>query len=329
MTRSAQLIILAAMFLLVGCGTDYYVDKMIMPSTQNGRMHQSMTGSGPSLVDSGKISEHRQATLTDGHTMDYWLIKASPEITAHTNNQAVATIVMVHDLGESKSRLLKLGRRLGELGYDVVLPDLRRHGRSTGDYFTYGAREKDDLRTLMDQLRREQAVSPKIVAFGEGVGASIAIIYASYDPNCMGIVAYQPYADLKSDMESQSAFSMLKEGPLEEVMEAGCLKADFEPAQASAALAAMQMRCPIRLIRRKGDMNYPAEETQRIYESSNGSKEMTIVAMGGEDWSFVTDPTDYLAEQINDFAIGGLVSGYYRNTVRERRDTEFMNIPTP
>ena len=181
----------------------------------------------------------------------------------------------------------------------------------------------------MDQLLREQAVSPKIVSFGKGVGGSIAIIYASYDPNCMGVIAYQPYADLVGDLESQSSFSMVKDDALADIIEAGCLKAEFEPSEASAALAAMQMGCPIRLIRRKGDMNYPAEETQRIYESSNGAKEMRIVALGSEDWNFVTDSTDFLADQINDFALGGLVTGYYISTTREREDTEFMNIPTP
>jgi pimeloyl-ACP methyl ester carboxylesterase len=329
MTRLTRALFLLGLFLLVGCGTDYYADRMIEPGTQSGKLRQSMTGSGESLVNSGKISEHHTALLTDGNTMDYWIIKASPEITAHTDGQAVATILMLHDLGGSKSDLLKLARRMGQLGYDIVLVDMRRHGLTSGQYFTYGAKERDDLRTLMDQLLRDQSVSPKIVAFGEGIGGSVAILYGSYDPNCMGVVAYQPYADLKGALKSQSSFNFLTDDQLQDAIQAGCLKADFEPAEASAALAAMQMRCPIHLIRRKGDINYPAEQTQRIYESANSDKTLEIIDMGSEGWSFLGDPTDYLADQINEFALGGLVTGYYQSELRRRQEDGLMNVPNP
>ena len=321
MKHRVSTFVLAGLIFLVGCGTDYYADKMVMPNTNNGKFDLAMGSSGDDLVAKGKISDHRQGLLADGAQIDYWLINASADITTETEGTAMATILLIHDLGESKASLLKLGQRLSGLGYDVVLPDLRTHGRSSGDFFTYGAKEKKDIQTLMNELLRSKTVSPKIIAFGEGVGGSIAIVYAAEDPNCMGVIAFQPYADLRGSLESQSTFSMLKEETLDEVIDAGCANGDFEPAKASPALAAMQLRCPIRLIRRKGDMGYDADQTQRIYDSTSGHKELEIIGMGSEDWSFVTDSTDYLAAQINEFALGGLVTGYYRDVMKHRRDT--------
>ena len=319
MKRLASILILTGLIFLVGCGTDYYADQMVMPSTSSGKTHQNMAGSGESLKAKGKISDFRRAEFADGSQMDYWLINASPEVTVETDGAAMATIILLHDLGDSKSSMLKLGQRLSELGYDVVLPDLRTHGRSSGNFFTYGAREQEDLRTLMDQLLREQVVSPKIIAFGDGVGGSIAIIYAASDPNCMGVVANQPYSDLRGTLEGDSAFNMLKEDGVDDVIDAGCAKGDFRPGDASAALSAMQLRCPIRVIRRDSDVGYDSDQAQRIYDCTSGHKEMEVVEYGSEDWSYKTGTTEFFATEINEFALGGLVTGYYRDVMKQRQ----------
>ena len=55
------------------------------------------------------------------------------------------TLLFLHGKGGDASEWEPDAQRALRLGYNVLLPDLRGHGRSGGSFFTYGFLEKDDL----------------------------------------------------------------------------------------------------------------------------------------------------------------------------------------
>lgn len=310
MKRTVQLALLAVACCL-GCGPEFYANKMVKVDTTRGKVDQAVLGSPDRLIASGKISSHRHAEIGD-QTIQLWLIQASPEITARTGGQSLGTMLLVHDLHRSKVSMLPLGRKLAEMGYDVVLPDLRTHGASSGELFTYGANEKRDLKVIMDELLREDSVDDKIVVFGAGLGGSIAIQYAAIDPHCVGVVAFQPYADIAGMLRKEATFAFLSDSDLAQVIALGGDMAKFDPAEANAVDAAARLACPLLIIRRRGDMGYPVRQAQAVYDAAGGAKQFLEIPLGGEDWNYTTAPERYLAGQINTFANGGLVTGYYR-----------------
>src|SRR5262249_60462324 len=61
-----------------------------------------------------------------------------------------ATILFLHGKGGCSAEWRPDALRALDLGYNVLLPDLRGHPPSEGDFVTYGFLEKDDLARLLE-----------------------------------------------------------------------------------------------------------------------------------------------------------------------------------
>ena len=297
--KRCLLIVLAIAALAGGCQT--HVERMISVDRQKGDWALMTAGSSGSLKERGVITAHRSFTLADGTLIDVWVIQATPEYTLHTNGKPRGTILVLHDLGESKGNTLKLGRALSEKGYDVVLPDLRAHGRSTGTYATYGAKEKTDLASIMAGLLQEHQIDGDIFVFGEGYGGSIAIGYALTDTeNCKGVIALQPYAGPRSVLENSTYYATVDHDEMTDIMEDGARQADFKLSDTSAVHAARRLTCPLYILAKKSRWGRKNEDAELIYESANGPKLLEHV--DGSAYSF--HKTDFLVGKIDALATG-------------------------
>ena len=70
---------------------------------------------------------------------------------------------------ESSPAVLRCCRKpcaLAFAGYRVALVDLRGHGRSTGEYLTYGVREAQDVSQVIDAMEQQQLIAGTIGVFG-------------------------------------------------------------------------------------------------------------------------------------------------------------------
>jgi len=84
-------------------------------------------------------------------------------------------IVCVHGGGRDRRAFLRHLPLFHHEGYDVLLFDLSEHGISdgTGKGFTFGVREKEDVKAAVGWLREEKKL-PRVVVFGTSVGGSAA-----------------------------------------------------------------------------------------------------------------------------------------------------------
>jgi pimeloyl-ACP methyl ester carboxylesterase len=83
-----------------------------------------------------------------------------------------ATVLLVHDLGDSNQDMLIHAEYLAGAGFGVFLIDLRAHGSSDGDTSTGGRREADDVAGAVDYLlRRVDVNGQRIGALGISLGA--------------------------------------------------------------------------------------------------------------------------------------------------------------
>jgi alpha-beta hydrolase superfamily lysophospholipase len=300
--RPYLLIALLAAVALTGCTQEHYVSSMLKVNTNPGKTTMMMTGSDQTLLDRGTITDNPQFTLADGTDVHVWVILAAPEYTSSTGGQPKGTVLMVHDIGDSRASLLKTSKELVKVGYDIVLVDLRTHGRSTGESFTYGAKEKQDLKVIMDQLLREQTVDSNVFAFGEGIGGSIAIGYAAIDPNCQGVIALRPHASPRSTLKKSMTFTFVKDEQLTKVMHDAARKGRFDLAETSAIQSARRLACPLLVMAKKDTWLHKDTDSKDIYEAAAGPKHM--VTIGGMTYLF--SRSIYVAEQIDKFITGGM-----------------------
>ena len=115
--------------------------------------------------------------------------------------QLRGTIFLLHGYALSKDVLLPWGFSLAEAGWRCVLVDLRGHGRSGGDHIYFGTREPEDLRDLLNELTRRQAISGPVGVLGDSYGATIALRWAAEDSRVHTVVALAPYDKLADAME--------------------------------------------------------------------------------------------------------------------------------
>lgn len=305
MRRMAMIGLAAVLVLCVGCTTDQYARHVVEYNTATGKGDLALMGAGEALVKNKMIDAHRQVATPDQTVIDVWVLKARPPAGAAVRG----TALILHDFGESKARYRLAGQNLAKMGYDVVLMDLRAHGRSTGKYVTYGGLEKDDVKAVMDALTGDGTVNPNVYAFGVTLGAMTAIQYAAIDPRCKGVVAFRPYKDAATAARNRMGLSAPAMSPkdFEEVLGRAGDLAHFNPHLTSCELAAMRLSCPLLLIHPMFDLFVPVSNSEAILAAVKGPKKLELVTPIAEEVVLAARLNAWIAEKIDYVATTGLV----------------------
>lgn len=118
----------------------------------------------PSSVD--LYYENFDVRTTDSLLLRGWYIPAK--------DSDATTILLLHDLNESKITCLDMIKPLHERGFHVCLVDMRGHGDSDGETFNIGYPAVEDAKAVLDSLYAKP-VTNHVVVFGIGTGAAIGI----------------------------------------------------------------------------------------------------------------------------------------------------------
>lgn len=144
-----------------------------------------------------RLGRAQMFTVTgDGGTTIEGLWLRSPNSPLHPSQPPV---VMAHGWLETKEFLLL--REAGpwlQRGHDVILIDLRGHGRSTQGVCSFGVYEKHDVSAVIDHAQRQGWVNRCVITYGHSLGAAVMLQHAAIDSRVVGVVAMAPYVDMIS-----------------------------------------------------------------------------------------------------------------------------------
>ena len=300
--------VLAAAGACGGCSQGYYARMLLQPNTSPGKISLRLGPSPAELLTRKEIDAHRRITMTDGTVIDVWVVKSrqlwSGGDPAATRPHRItrATVVLLHGLTESKASYPYPGvaERLAKKGYDVVLPDLRAHGASTGKYVTYGVDESADVQAVVSALIGEGLIDPKIYACGKNLGGTTAILYGAADPRCRGVVAIVPYKDMDSIGRLMIRFHAvgLKESDYQVILRHAGDLANFNPQEASAVEAARKLHCPLLVIHKMLDLSVPADHAEQVYRAAPRPKKLVVaqpLLLPGPEENWIAGQIDMLA----------------------------------
>jgi pimeloyl-ACP methyl ester carboxylesterase len=82
------------------------------------------------------------------------------------------TVFLLHGIRADKNQVRGWAGMLADAGFRAVLVDLRGHGRSTGDWLSYGVVESKDLAQVLDALVERGLVVGRVGVMGFSYGAS-------------------------------------------------------------------------------------------------------------------------------------------------------------
>jgi fermentation-respiration switch protein FrsA (DUF1100 family) len=194
-----------------------------------------------------------------------------------------ANLIMLHGVGSCKEVYLDSVAELAQIGYNVMLWDQRAHGKSGGEYLTFGYYEKYDVSKAIDWL---EARNPGLRTgiYGNSMGGAIAIQSLAGNPGlCFGLIE-STFTDLPA---VANAYGRRMSGlPLphflsDYVLSCAGKVANFEPFTVRPIKAAKKVTQPIMHIHGDADANINITHAHRLFDAyASEDKSLYIVKDG-------------------------------------------------
>ena len=181
-------------------------------------------------------------------------LKLSALLTYSNIEDAKGTIILIHNSASNKYYFLDFSGVLADKGFNSVAIDLRGYGESEGKFCTYGVKEKEDVRSLIDELTKYKNLEP-IGVWGSSLGGAVAMQAMGIDKRIKFGIVEATYTDFKTNMDTYfTRLTKLKLKPLTNyiVNRSGSI-GDFDVDDASPMKYAEKITQPILVVHGEKD----------------------------------------------------------------------------
>lgn len=285
----------------------YMLDYSLRPADNNGKdlkgSWEYMFNTYPELkpwVDSLRQAEALKDTFIiapDDTRLHGYYVKAA-EPTSHT-------AVIVHGYTDNAIRMMMIGYLYNRnLGYNILLPDLRNSGESEGESIQMGWLDRKDVLQWMDVANRLYGDTTQMVVHGISMGAATTMMVSGeplpdYVRCFVEDCGYTSVWDQFSK-ELKEQFG-LPEFPFMHTFSLVCdLKNDWNFREASSLKQVAKCRLPMLFIHGEKDDYVPTWMVYELYEAKPEPKELWTVPNAGHANSYLLNREEY-TEKVKHF----------------------------
>jgi pimeloyl-ACP methyl ester carboxylesterase len=184
-------------------------------------------------------------------------------------------VVLCHGMGADRTDMLDFALALHDGGYSVLMPDFRGHGASGGYTITYGPKEKWDIISGVDFLKREHPDrSRHVFGVGWSMGAASLVLAAAEDDRIEGLhldAVFASAMDMARILPAGAPPVYRQITPYTATVFA-CLESGVNLFGLDVTNAIGQVTCPVMLVHGEEDKLIPIAQGRRVYESANQPK---------------------------------------------------------
>lgn len=204
--------------------------------------------------------------------------------------------IFVHGYTMSLRASLQFAAMFEEKGFNLLLIDQRRHGKSQGKYTTYGFREKYDIDSWVNWLLQEYGPDLQIALHGQSLGGGTVLEYLSMAPPAVKLaVADCAYSDLDQLIRYQiRSFAHLPSFPfiglVNRHLEA---RAGFRLDQVKPLKSVAKCEQPVLFIHGEADRYVPPAMSKAMYDAKSGPKELVLIPGATHAVSYTVNPKKY------------------------------------
>ncbi|GGH19840.1 alpha/beta hydrolase [Paenibacillus segetis] len=208
------------------------------------------------------------------------------------------TVILAHGysgLPENMSGYTKMYREV--LGYNVLLPDARGHGKSEGDYIGFGWPERKDYLKWIDKVIEHTGKQSQIVLHGVSMGGATVMMTSGENlpSNVKAIIEDCGYTTVADELRYQMkrmyhlpSFPLVQSTSLLTKIRAG-----YGFNEASALTQIKKSTTPILFIHGAADLFVPYEMVNTLYENGPKDKQLFVVPGAGHGAARRVDPVGY------------------------------------
>lgn len=219
------------------------------------------------------------------------------------------TVILIHGLFQNRSMCLPYIGMYRNLGYNVLLIDLRGHGESGGSHTDWGLSEEGDMDAWMQWLKAKNS-HMKIGLHGVSLGAAMSLLYAGgeHGKDLAFVVADSSYGniidlgrekllDAHADQWAIRGYEILD--PFFQAAmwyHTGKIVSDIEPAQ-----AVKQITVPVLFLHGSDDRLVPVKTAKSLYDNCQSlHKDIYIFGQSGHAVGIATNKDEYI-HTVTDF----------------------------
>jgi pimeloyl-ACP methyl ester carboxylesterase len=196
---------------------------------------------------------------------------------------ARATVLVLHGINDHKQTMVGFARQLAGHGYRAVLVDLRAHGRSSGQWLSFGAVESRDLSQVIDALQSAGLAPGPIGIFGPSFGGGIAVQLAGRDERVKAVVSVCGFTSMRDvtprvvRMYAPVVGWFLLDSSIQRAVTAAGRIGGFNPDEASPMAAIERTWAQVLLIHGRDDVKIPPAHSERLHAAAKDHSRLVIL----------------------------------------------------
>lgn len=207
-------------------------------------------------------------------------------------------------LGHAKDMSLFGQHYVEKLGFHMVSPDSRGHGKSEGNYIGFGWHDRLDHLQWIEWIIEKLGEDVEIVLHGLSMGAATVLMTSGEDlpEQVKAIVADSPYSSVYQlfSYQLERMFHLPDIPFLPTLSLVTNMRAGYTLKEASALEQVKKAEVPILYVHGKEDTFVPTAMTENLYEATNSEAELFIVPGASHGESIVLEQEAYL-DQLQSF----------------------------
>ena len=205
-------------------------------------------------------------------------------------------VIAVHGYTDSANFMVPVAKQFLKYGYNVLMPNLRAHGKSEGKYIGMGWLDKDDIILWIDYLIATYG-NIKIILYGISIGAATVMMASGEDlpSNVRMIIEDCGYTSVWDEFayELKYLFKMPKFPALYNANIITKIKAGYSLKKASCVKQIKKSKLPILFIHGDKDKFVPFCMLDKLYEAAGEKKEKLVIQGAGHAEASLISPEKY------------------------------------
>lgn len=196
------------------------------------------------------------------------------------NENSNVWVITVHGYMGSGAKMASYAENFYNMGYNVLVTDLRGHGKSEGDYIGMGWNDRKDILRWIDLILKENN-NAKIILHGVSMGGATVMMTSGEElpENVKCIIEDCGYSSVVDEFEDKlkNIFNLPKTPILQAADLVSRVRAGYWFSDASSVNQLKKAKVPILFIHGDKDDFVPYDMLDKVYNAADVEKEKLVV----------------------------------------------------